>query len=279
MASSTCVCRTGSSLCGTSSAVRDGTWNGTTSSGWSAPVLDVAGYTHSVGGVNQIGGGRPGMPNVVPTPDGRLIYNAHGSGDVWVNPSGSSTGAWTRQFTTIEAGYSRNLTYVPRTGRVLIVTGFGTIRHADIDFGRSAGPYYKLVNRRSGKLLDAYGADLADSANIVQWADNGGFNQHWHVTDIGGGYRALLNRNSGRAVSIYGASTADAAGAVQWVQNLAPDQAFTLEPVGDYYEIRARHSGKLLTVATGSTANGAQVIQWPDQNLTEQQWSLVQVSS
>jgi hypothetical protein len=318
------------------------TWNGSTSSGWSAPVLDVAGFTHNVAGVNQIGGGRPGMPNVVPTsdgrwmltyeyfgggdnvhykissnpldffsvggeagtnitalpvtagspavttggspvvirtPDGRLIYNAAGSGDVWVNPSGSSTGPWTRQLTTIEAGYSRNLTYVPRTGRVLIVTGFGTIRHADIDFGRSAGPYYKLVNRHSGKLLDAYGADLADGADIVQWADNGGFNQHWHVTDIGGGNRTLLNRDSGRAASILGTSTADAATAVQWVQNNGLDQAYTLDPVGSHYEIRARHSGKLLTVAGGSTADGAQVVQWRDQNLPEQQWSLVQVPS
>ncbi len=58
-----------------------------------------------------------------------------------------------------------------------------------------------------------------------------------------------------------------------------PDQAYTLEPVGTHYEIRARHSGKLLIVAAGSTADGAQVIQWPDQDLPEQQWSLVPVSS
>jgi hypothetical protein len=318
------------------------TWNGTTATGWSAPVLDVAGLTQSVGGVNQIGGGRPGMPNVVQTtngqwmltyeyfgggdnvhykvssnplnffsvggaagtnitalfvtagspavapggspvvirlPDGRLVYNSNGSGDVWVNPSGSSTGAWTRQLTTIEAGYSRNLTYVPRTGRVLIVTGFNTIRHADIDIGRSAGAYYKLINRRSGKALDAYGAGLADGANLVQWGDNGGFNQHWHLTDIGGGSRTLLNRNSGRAVSIWQTSTADGAQAVQWVQNNGLDQAYTLEPVGTYYELRARHSGKLLTVSGGSADDGAAVIQWPDQNLLEQQWSAVQVSS
>ena len=318
------------------------TWNGSTSSGWSAPVLDVAGLTENVSGTNQIGGGRPGMPNVVPTsdgrwmltyeyfgggdnvhykissnplnffsvggeagtnitalpvttgspalttggspvilrlPDGRLMYNAAGSGDVWISPSGSSTGTWTRQRTTIEAGYSRNLTYVPRTGRVLIVSGAATIRHADIDFGRSVGAYYKLVNRQSGKALDVYGADLADGANLVQWADNGGFNQHWHVTDTGDGYRTLLNRNSGRAVSIDGTSTADAAKALQWVHNAGHDQALRLEPVGAYYEIRLRHSGKLLTVAGGSTADGAQVIQWPDQNLVEQQWSLVRVPS
>ncbi|WP_169789128.1 RICIN domain-containing protein, partial [Nonomuraea candida] len=192
---------------------------------------------------------------------------------------GSSTGTWTRQHTTIESGYFRNLTYVPRTGRVLIIAGFNTLRHADIDFGRSTGPYYKLVNRHSGKVLDAYGAALADGTNLVQWTDNGGHNQHWHITDVGDGYRALLNRNSGRAVSIFGADTADAARAAQWVQNLAFDQSFTLEPVGAYYKIRARHSGKLLSVGGGSTADGAQVIQWPDQNRPEQHWSLVQVPS
>ncbi|GAA3388976.1 RICIN domain-containing protein [Cryptosporangium minutisporangium] len=318
------------------------TWNGDTGSGWSAPVLDVAGFTQNVGGVGQIGGGRPGMPNVAQTsdgrwmltyeyfgggdnvryeissnplnffsaggdagtnitalpvtagspalttggspvivrlPDGRLMYNAAGSGDVWVNPTGSSTGRWTRQHTTIEAGYSRNLTYVPRTGRVLVLSGASTIRYADIDFGRSAGAYYKLVNRRSGKVLDAFDASLADGANLVQWVDNGGLNQHWHVTDIGGGYRSLLNRNSGRAVSVWETSTTDAARAVQWVENRGLDQAYALEPVGGYYEIRARHSGKLLTVSGGSADNGAQVIQWPDQNLTEQQWSLVPVPS
>ncbi|MFI6510369.1 RICIN domain-containing protein [Streptosporangium sp. NPDC050855] len=318
------------------------TWNGNTASPWSAPVVDVAGLTQNVGGVTQIGGGRPGMPNVVQTtdgrwmmtyeyfgggdnvrykissnpldffsvggaagtditalpvtagspalttggspviirlPDGRLVFNAAGSGDVWTNPSGSSTGAWTRQHTTIEGGYFRNLTYVPRTGRVLIIAGFNNLRHADIDFGRSTGAYYKLVNRQSGKVLDAFGAGLADGTDLVQWTDNGGHNQHWHVTDVGGGHRTLLNRNSGRAVSIWQASTADAARAALWVQNNAFDQAFTLEPVGAHYEIRARHSGKLLSVAGGSTADGGQVIQWPDENRPEQQWSLVQVSS
>jgi hypothetical protein len=307
------------------------TWNGNLATGWSAPVLDVAGGS-------TLGDGRPGMPNVVQTatgqwmltyeyfggganvhykvaanplafhtvggvagpditalpvssgspalgtggspvvirlPDGRLVYNAAGSGDVWINPG---SGVWTRQRTTIGAGYSRNLTYVPRTGRVLILSGFTTIQHADIDFGRSAGTYYKLVNRLSGKTLDAYGASLTDGTDLVQWADNGGFNQHWHVTDIGGGYRTLLNRNSGQAVSIWQTSTADAAKAVQWVANGGLDQSWTLEPAGAYYEIRARHSGKLLTVAAASTADGAPIIQWPDQNLPEQQWSLIQVA-
>ncbi len=112
----------------------------------------------------------------------------------------------------------------------------------------------------------------------MQWADNGGPNQHWHVSDTGGGNRTLLNPNSGRAGSILETSTADAAQAVQWVENTGGDQAYGFEPVGAYYEVRARHSGKLLTVANGSAADGVQVIRWPDQNLPEQQWSLVPVS-
>ncbi|QFY14516.1 hypothetical protein GBF35_27465 [Nonomuraea phyllanthi] len=317
------------------------TWNGNATSGWSAPVLDVAGLTQNVGGVGQIGGGRPGMPNVVPTtdgrwmltyeyfgggdnvrykissnpltffavggeagtnisalpvtsgspalvtggspviirlPDGRLLYNAAAGGDVWVNPSGSSTGAWTRQHTTMQGAYFRNLTPVPRTGRVLIVGGFDTIRHADIDFGRSAGAYYKLINRKSGKALDAYRADLQDGAQLVQWADNGGYNQHWHVTDVGGGYRTLFNRNSGRTVSIWQTSTADGANAVQWVENNGGDQQWELIPAGSYYKIRARHSGKVLSVWEGATTDGARVVQWTDNGGLDQQWQLVPAS-
>jgi hypothetical protein len=220
-----------------------------------------------------------GSPVLTRLPNGRILYNANGSGDVWVNGSGSSTGAWSQVHTTMPAAYSRNLTYIPSSGRVEIIGGTTTIQYADIDFGNSAGPYYKLINRKSGKALDVYQNDLVDGANVIQWADNGGANQQWHVTDLGDGYRTLLNRNSGRALSIWQTSTADSASAVQWVQNNGNDQSWQLVAAGSYYKLIDRHAGKALTVTQGSTADGAQVIQWPDQNLLEQQWSLVQVSS
>jgi hypothetical protein len=220
-----------------------------------------------------------GSPVLIRLPNGRILYNASNSGDVWVNGSGSSTGAWSQVRTTMPGSYSRNLTYIPSSGRVEIIGGTTTIQYADIDFGNSTGPYYKLINRKSGKALDVYQTDLVDGANVVQWADNGGANQQWHLTDIGGGYRTLLNRNSGRALSIWQTSTADAANAVQWVENNGNDQAWQLVAAGAYYKLIDRHAGKALTVTQGSTADGAQVIQWPDQNLLEQQWSLVQVTS
>jgi hypothetical protein len=242
--------------------------------GAAGTAVSTLGVTAGSGALAQ--GGSPVLTRL---PNGRILYNAAGSGDVWVNGNGSSTGAWSQVHTTMPASYSRDLTFVPGSGRVEIMGGIDTIQYADIDFGNSVGPYYKLLNRASGKALDVYQANLVDGANVDQWTDNGGTNQQWHVTDIGGGHRTLLNRNSGRVLSIWQASTADAANAVQWVQNNGGDQAWQLVAAGSYYKLIDQQAGKALTVAQGSSADGAQVIQWPDQNLPEQQWSLVQTSS
>ena len=78
-------------------------------------------------------GSRPlatgGSPVLIRLPDGRLVYNAAGSGNVWVNESGRSDGAWKEYQTTSRAGYSRNLQYVEGTGRVVILNNQGTSTH------------------------------------------------------------------------------------------------------------------------------------------------------
>ncbi|MDX3454449.1 RICIN domain-containing protein [Streptomyces sp. ME02-8801-2C] len=59
------------------------TWNGRSTTQWSAPVVDVAGLTDDMGGgKTEIGGGRPGMANVVRTTDGKwlLPYEYWGGG-------------------------------------------------------------------------------------------------------------------------------------------------------------------------------------------------------
>jgi hypothetical protein len=98
---------------------------------------------------------RGGSPVLMRGPDGRIFYNASGSGSVWVNQSGGSTGTWTEFQTTLPGGYSRNLTRVSGTGRVVVAgnTGTSTIIWADVDFGRGAGPYYRVVNRLTGQVI------------------------------------------------------------------------------------------------------------------------------
>lgn len=225
-----------------------------------------------------------GSPFVITLPNGRLAYNSYGSADVRINTN-NGTGAWTPVRTTMPRGYSRMLQHVRGTGRVLIlsVEGFwvnarNSVYYGDVDLGHSTGPYHKLVNRRSGKALDVYQAALQDGAQVVQWTDNGGHNQHWHVTDVGGGNRTLFNRNSGRVLAIPSSSTTNGTDAIQWVENQGADQQWQLVPDGSYYKIVNRNSGKVLAVWQASAADGARVVQYEDTGALDQQWQLLRVS-
>jgi hypothetical protein len=316
-------------------------WDGNTATPWSVPYVDVTGGTQSVAGVNQIGGGRPGMPNVVPTtngqwlltyeyfgggqnvkqkifadplnfratggaggtdigalavtggspslatggspvvirlPDGRLVYNAAGSGDVWVNSSGSSTGAWTRQATPVGAGYSRNLTWHQPSGRVVILSAGwpngGIITQVDISPSGTAGAYYeRITNRNSGRVVDVFGQSTADGGDVQQWAWNGGHNQQWEFQDAGSGYFRIVNRNSGKCLDVYTASAADGADVVQWTCSNSTNQQWQVITAGGFAELRARHSGKCLDVNAHSTADGGNIQQWTCTGASNQQWT------
>ena len=271
------------------------TWNGT-SAGWSSPVVDVPGTTVSMGGgKTEIGGGRPGMANVVQTSDGmwmltfefwgggdnvrykiardplhfssvggddgigistlpvtagsrtlsqggnpvavrlsggRLLYNAGGSGDVWMNASGSSTGTWTEYQTTVPAGYSRNLTYDARTGQVAILgnEGTSTIVYADVDLGHSAGRYYQIVNKLTGQVIGTHGnttdanlgnGDVPDvEVENIDSAANPA-TQLWHVVTKPDGDVTLLNESGGRAAEIWTGNATAGQRIGQWVDNTA----------------------------------------------------------
>ncbi|MCX5188420.1 RICIN domain-containing protein [Streptomyces sp. NBC_00268] len=268
------------------------TWDGR-SAQWSAPVVDIAGLTQSMGGgKTEIGGGRPGMANVVPTadgkwlltfeywgggantryvvadnplefyrgsatgngvtslpvdtgshalatggspvvirlPDGRLVYNAAGSGNVWVNESGRSDGTWKEYQTTSRAGYSRNLQYVEGTGRIAILNnqGTSTLAYAEVDLGRSDGAYYRLVNRRAGQVIGT--GNKTNDANIgngdvpdvVLETPGSAANpdtQYWHVVTEPNGGVTLLNKSGGRAAAIWMGNATVGQRIGQWVDN------------------------------------------------------------
>ncbi|GIF01291.1 RICIN domain-containing protein [Paractinoplanes rishiriensis] len=316
-------------------------WDGNTATPWSVPYADVAGGTQTVAGMNQIGSGRPGMPNVVPTtngqwlltfeyfgggqnvkqkifadplnfratggaggtdigalpvtsgspglatggspvvirlPDGRLVYNAAGSGDVWVNSSGGSTGPWTRQTTPVGAGYSRNLTWHQPSGRVVILSAGwpngGIITQVDIAPGSGSGAYYeRITNRHSGLVVDVNEHSTADGGNVQQWTWNGTDNQQWEFQNAGGGYFRIVNRNSGKCLDVNTASTADGANVVQWACSNGTNQQWQVVATGAFGQLRARHSGKCLDVNAWSTVNGGNIQQWTCNGANNQLWS------
>ena len=288
------------------------TWNGR-SLQWSGPVVDVAGLTQSMGGgKTEIGGGRPGMTNVVRTTDGKwlltyeywgsganvrylladnpldfyrssatggavtslpvdtgsrplatggspvvirlpgggLVYNAAGSGNVWVNKSGRSDGIWKEYQTTSRAGYSRDLQYVDGTGRIAILNnqGTSTIAYAEVDLGRSKGAYYRLVNRKTGQVIGTGGktndanignGDVPDVVLEVRGSAADQDTQYWHVVSEPGGGVTLLNKSGGRAAAIWTGNATVGQRIGQWVDNSATG-SWNLVKTGDgFYRLQS----------------------------------------
>ncbi|MGD9210010.1 MAG: RICIN domain-containing protein, partial [Desulfobacteraceae bacterium] len=137
--------------------------------------------------------------------------------------------------------------------------------------------YYQIVNRNSGNVLDVNNASTENGADVIQWPDNGGHNQHWEIIDVGDGYSQIVNRNSGLNLDVNGASTADGTKVIQWPYNGGYNQHWEIiDNGGGYYRIINRNSGKALDVDGSSTANGAGIIQWSWNGGTNQQWELIQ---
>jgi hypothetical protein len=224
-----------------------------------------------------------GSPVLVRLPGGRLLYNAGGGANVWMNPSGSSTGTWTEYQTTMPAGYSRDLTYDAATGQVLILgnEGVSTIVYATEDFGHSAGTYYHVVNRLTGQVIGT--SDDTTDANIgnrnvpdVELETAGAVSdtdtQYWHVVTKPNGAVTLLNESGGRAAEIWtGAATAGQE-IGQWVDN-TPNGLWNLIKEADgYYEFQCASNTSLYL--TGSSA-GAHLTLEPATSGGSQEWQLV----
>lgn len=288
------------------------TWNGR-SGRWSAPVVDVAGLTRTMGdGRTVIGGGRPGMTNVVRTSDGKwlltyeywgggadtryvladnplefyrssttggavtslpvdpgsrplatggspvvirlpgggLVYNAAGSGDVWVNRSGRADGVWKEYQTTSRAGYSRDLQYVDGTGRIAILNNqdTSTIAYAEVDLGRSKGAYYRLVNRRTGQVIGTGGksndvnignGNVPDVVLEARGSAADPDTQYWHVVSEPGGGATLLNKSGGRAAAIWTGNATAGQRIGQWVDDSTTGSWNLLRAGDGFYRLQA----------------------------------------
>jgi len=93
-------------------------------------------------------------------------------------------------------------------------------------------PYFKIVNRKSGKVLDVPESSKEDGIQLTQWDYHGGANQQWSIEKHDNHY-VIKARHSCKAVDVFGGSNEINAKIVQWScgngQN--PNQAFVIVPV------------------------------------------------
>jgi alpha-galactosidase len=166
---------------------------------------------------------------------------------------------------------------------------FATSHHAgsrgQVDFSDfalnaapTAGHTYTLINGASGKVVDLYDNQTADSTPVIQWTANGGRNQQWTLNDAGGGAFTLTTPVSGKCMDVSGPSTADNAPVIEFTCHGATNQQWRLAAVGAAYELVSVYSGKCLDNPNGSTADGTQLIQYTCHGATNQQWWFQQVS-
>nr|WP_168801546.1 RICIN domain-containing protein [Glycomyces buryatensis] len=248
-----------------------------------------------IGGLPVSSGSRSlstgGSPVLIGLPDGRIVYNASGSGSVWVNETGSSTGAWTEYQTNIGAGYSRNLQYVEGTGRVVILQGTwggptsaAVIRFGEVDLGDSDGEYFQLVNRQTGQVLGT-GGNVTD-ANIgngdvpdVVLEDAGATpipdTQYWHLATKADDSVTLLNKSGGRAAGIWTGSATAGQRIGQWVDDTATGTWNLVPTTNGYYRLQSTADSSLYL--TGTAADAPVTLQTSAGN-GSQEWSLVEGS-
>ena len=195
------------------------------------------------------------------------------AGDRWTTSDlGDSPLIWlplTLSGTTANVGWQNSWTLDVTTG-----TWSGTSNP-------TSGTTHYLSNGNSGLVLDVSNSSTSNGGLVVQWANNGGTNQQWKLTQVAGGVYTLTNVNSGLCLDVPNHSTTQGTQLDQWTCNGGTNQEFAFNAVGSYtstsdasYELANLGSGLVIDVSGSSTANGGLVIQWPTNGGTNQKWTL-----
>lgn len=138
------------------------------------------------------------------------------------------------------------------------------------------GTVYRIVNRKSGKVVDVFNFGTADGTNIQQWPWLNNTAQKWTFASTGDGYYEIKNVNSGKLMEVAGLSRVDGGNVAIYADHDVPQQHWAVTPTGDgYYYLTNRFSGLSLNVDAGSTADGANIDQLTYTRAPEQQWQII----
>ncbi|GAA3453116.1 RICIN domain-containing protein [Dactylosporangium matsuzakiense] len=126
------------------------------------------------------------------------------------------------------------------------------------------GTYYQLVNRASGKCVDARAAGTANGTAIQQYTCNGTNAQHYRFQTTDAGYYRIDNQgNPAQSLDVTDRSTSDNAPIQLWSYSGGTNQQW--QPVaegGGYYHFVNRATGKCLDTPGASTADSVQLVQY-----------------
>lgn len=236
---------------------------------------------------------RPGVLEILPALPGQLakgsITGVRARGQIRVHNLSWDLSARTATL-SVTSAIDQDVTLISRRGMTSVTTSAPVTvsplgpyarvlsltagRRVDVTVALQRG-YVRLVNRRSGKVLDVTGNGTADGVKVVQWTWSGGANQQWQLLSNPDGSVRLVNRNSGRLLeSPSGAGQGTQLD--QWQDTNSDNQWWKLTDTGDgYYRLVNVRTGLCADVDGGSTSDGARVIEWPANTGTNQQWQII----
>src|SRR5262245_28067727 len=104
---------------------------------------------------------------------------------------------------------------------------------------------YEIKPVNSGKCLDLPGGSTADGEQIKQWGCNGGSNQRWNITDLGGNQHRILAVPSGKGMNVYGGNMPAGAKVKQWPWGGSANEKWWIDAVAGGYVIKPTYDGNL----------------------------------
>jgi hypothetical protein len=121
-----------------------------------------------------------------------------------------------------------------------------------------------VVNKTSGKCVDARAAASANATAVQQYTCNGTVAQNWQfVVTSGGNVRVNTQLNAAQVWDVSGVSTADSALVQLWAYGGGANQQWTPISEGSgYYHFVNVNSGKCLDTPAASTADSVQLVQY-----------------
>ena len=124
--------------------------------------------------------------------------------------------------------------------------------------------WYSVINKTSGKCVDARAAGTANGTAIQQYTCNGTTAQQFQFAATTGGYDRVANHgNSAEVLDVSNVSVADNAPIQLWANGGGLNQQW--QPVAEgsgYYHFVNRNSGKCLDTPGASTSDGVQLVQY-----------------
>lgn len=135
---------------------------------------------------------------------------------------------------------------------------------------------YEITNLNSSLVMDVFGGGFNAGANVIQWTNHHGANQHWALVPDGPNFQ-IMNLNSGLVLDVSGGSTTVAAPVIQFTNHNGLNQQWFTIPAGASNIIANVNSLQVMDVDHGGTNPGARVLQFPFRGTSNQLWDVAAV--